>query len=93
MDIQKLRQIPDPAMLPSDHLKALWYDLKGEWDTAHRIVQAMTDIPAMWIHAYLHRKEPDEWNAKYWYRRTGKSFPGEMPYEAEAAVILAALEA
>ncbi len=28
-----------------------------------------------WIHAYLHRKEGDEWNAGYWYRRAGKPFP------------------
>jgi hypothetical protein len=42
----------------------------------------------MWIHAYLHRKEPDIWNAKYWYRRCGKPYPGDMGYEKEAAVIL-----
>jgi len=25
-----------------------------------------------WIHAYLHRKEGDQGNAAYWYRRAGK---------------------
>ena len=25
-----------------------------------------------WVHAYLHRKEGDLWNARYWYRRSGK---------------------
>jgi hypothetical protein len=54
-------------------------------------VQVMSDVNAMWIHAYLHRKEPDIWNAKYWYNRCGKPYPGEMTFEAEATVILAEL--
>ena len=92
MELKNLRYTSEPDALPSDHLRALWYDLNGDWDTAHRIVQAMSDVNAMWIHAYLHRKEPDIWNAKYWYSRCGKPYPGEMDFEAEAAVILVALE-
>ena len=42
-------------------LKALWYDAKGEWDTAHEIVQQIDDVTAARIHAYLHRKEGDDW--------------------------------
>ena len=91
MNLQTLRQTPDPKMLASDHQRALWYDLNDDWDTAHSIVQNMSDINAMWIHAYLHRKEPDIWNAKYWYNRCGKPFPGEIAYEDEAAVILGAI--
>jgi hypothetical protein len=91
MNLQSLRQTPDPKILASDHLRALWHDLNGDWDTAHSIVQAMSDTNAMWIHAYLHRKEPDIWNAKYWYNRCGKPYPGEIPYEDEAAVILGAI--
>lgn len=91
MNIQVLRTTPDPVSLPSDHLRALWYDLSGDWETAHSIVQRMSDVDAMWIHAYLHRKEPDIWNAKYWYQRCGKPYPGEIDYEEEAAVILTSL--
>jgi hypothetical protein len=91
MNLETLRQTPDPETLPSKHLRALWFDLNDDWDTAHRIVQAMSDINAMWIHAYLHRKEPDIWNAKYWYNRCDKAYPGEIDYDAEAAVILEAL--
>jgi len=29
---------------------------------------------AMAVHAYLHRKEGEEWNADYWYRRAGRSY-------------------
>ena len=91
MNLQTLRQTSDPDSLSSNHLRALWYDLNGDWDTAHNIVQVMADINAMWIHAYLHRKEPDIWNAKYWYNRCSRPYPGEMDFEAEASVILAAL--
>ena len=28
----------------------------------------------MAVHAYLHRKEGDEPNAGYWYRRAGREF-------------------
>ena len=87
MDIDTLRQTPDPKSLSTDHLRALWYDLNGDWNKAHSIVQVMSDVSAMWIHAYLHRKEPDIWNAKYWYNRCGKPFPGDIPYNTEAAVI------
>lgn len=44
--------------------------LVGEWDRAHRIVQEYNDPTACWIHAVLHKIEGDEWNSRYWYRRT-----------------------
>lgn len=88
MNINTLRKTPNPETLISAHLKALWYDLNGDWDTAHSIVQRMSDHHAMWIHAYLHRKEPDIWNAKYWYKRCGKPYPGEISFTVEAADIL-----
>ena len=56
-------------------LRALWYDAKGEWDTAHEIVQQLDDVMAARVHAYLHRKEGDDWNARYWHRRAGSAFP------------------
>ena len=91
MDIDTLQNTPDPASLGSAHLKALWYDLNDDWDTAHSIVQQMSDPHAMWIHAYLHRKEPDIWNAKYWYNRCGKPFPGDISFEVEAMDIISVL--
>ena len=91
MDLETLRKTPDPTSLPSDHLRALWYDLNGDWDTAHSIVQEMSDRHAMWIHAYLHRKEPDIWNAKYWYRRAAQPYPGDISFDREAEAILNSL--
>ncbi|VVM08325.1 hypothetical protein MAMC_02057 [Methylacidimicrobium cyclopophantes] len=53
-------------------LEALWHDRAGEWDRAHRIVQAQSDAASAWVHAYLHRREGDLGNARYWYARAGK---------------------
>lgn len=59
----------------SVYLKALWYDAKGNWKTAHSLVDELEDKDACWVHAYLHRKEGDISNAGYWYARAGKKRP------------------
>ena len=91
MDILQLKQYVSAADLPNEHYRALWLDFNGDWHGAHRVVQALADMHAMWIHAYLHRKEPDIENARYWYRNAGKPYPGDEPFETEAARILASL--
>ena len=60
-----------PASLPV-YLKALWYDGKGDWHTAHAQVDELEDPTGCWVHAYLHRKEGDIGNADYWYRKANK---------------------
>jgi len=50
-------------------LKALWHDAKGDWERAHAIAQDVEDRSGAWVHAYLHRKEGDLGNARYWYQR------------------------
>ena len=64
-----------PTENASVYVKALWYDAKGEWEKAHKLIQEIGDETASWIHAYLHRKEGDVGNADYWYRRAGKKRP------------------
>jgi hypothetical protein len=61
---------PPPALRGA--LLALWHDARGDWDMAHRVAQDVDDASGAWVHAYLHRKEGDESNAAYWYRRAGK---------------------
>lgn len=56
----------------SSALVALWHDAKGDWNAAHATAQDIEDATGAWLHAYLHRKEGDEGNAAYWYRRAGK---------------------
>ena len=53
-------------------LGGLWWDAKGDWTRAHESAQQDEGIHGSWVHAYLHRKEGDQDNAAYWYRRAGK---------------------
>ena len=69
--IESLSQTEPPATV-SIQLKSLWYDAKGDWHTAHDLINDLDDTTSAWVHAYLHRKEGDIGNAGYWYRRTGK---------------------
>ena len=59
----------------SVYLKSLWFDAKGDWDQAHALIDQLPGADAAWLHAYLHRKEGDIWNADYWYARAKKSRP------------------
>lgn len=67
----------------SPYLTALWHDKRGNWDAAHEIVQEIDDRDAALIHAYLHRKEGDESNARYWYGQAGKPFPSGQTLDEE----------
>jgi hypothetical protein len=64
-------ELPSPPVV-SDELKALWYDAKGDWEKAHDLISEKETKSFCLIHAYLHRKEGDIWNADYWYRRAGE---------------------
>ena len=72
--IASLDQAAPPEGI-SPYLKALWWDGKGNWQKAHDIIEHMEDDTAAWVHAYLHRKEGDRGNARYWYSRAGRSMP------------------
>lgn len=81
----------NPPGSTSDYLKALWYDGNGDWQKAHELIQDIEDKSAAWIHAYLHRKEGDIWNADYWYNRAGKKRPSVSLQEEWAAIVEAML--
>jgi len=78
-----------PPAQASVYLQALWYDAKGDWERAHELIQDVTDKKAAWIHAYLHRKEGDQWNADYWYRNAGRQRPA-LSLEEEWEQLVAA---
>jgi hypothetical protein len=61
---------PDSA-LPAP-LAALWWDARSDWARAHALVDELETKDGMAVHAYLHRKEGEEWNADYWYKRAGQ---------------------
>lgn len=71
-----------PAAL-SPYLTALWREKRGDWSAAHEIVQELNTATAAWIHAYLHRREGDESNARYWYRQADQAFPASQSLDEE----------
>lgn len=52
--------------------------LAGLWlyfsclDESHEVSQAVKSAEGAYWHAILHRREPDAWNAKYWFRQVGR---------------------
>lgn len=73
----------EPPSGISELLLALWYDARGDWESAHNIAQKKEGTREYdRLHAYLHRVEGDQWNAGYWYRRAGEAMP-ERPLKEE----------
>lgn len=71
-------------------LEALWWDGHGDWARSHSIAQDVKGSDAALVHAYLHRKEGDEWNAAYWYRQARRPVSND-PLEDEWREIVADL--
>jgi hypothetical protein len=85
MDVATFRQsltadAPPPGL--SLAVQALWWDAKGDWDRAHECAQEQDDAVGAAVHAYLHRKEGDLGNARYWYALAGTA-AASGPLEAE----------
>jgi hypothetical protein len=94
MTIEQFRaslQEPTPPAALSPLLSALWWDGKGNWDQAHEIAQSDEESQdAAWVHAYLHRKQGDTSNARYWYRRAAQPV-SEATFDAEWRQIVRSL--
>ena len=76
MEIAEFRESLKSAAPPeglSPALEGLWWDAKGDWTKAHESAQRDEGPDGSWVHAYLHRKEGDMSNAKYWYRRADRA--------------------
>ncbi len=78
-----------PTGLPA-LAEALWWEAHGKWERAHEIAQEVETLEGAWVHAYLHRREGDAANARYWYRRAGRPVSREA-FEQERRAIVAEL--
>ena len=56
---------------------------RGDWEKAHAIVQNDNSDMGCWAHGIVHMFEGDMGNARYWYRRAGRSFPREPDVSVE----------
>jgi hypothetical protein len=90
MTLDEFRRTQDPAALTGP-LLALWHDMRGDWDEAHRIAQDVDDDRGAWVHAYLHRKEGDLSNASYWYRRARRAVAAGSLQEEWQSIVTALL--
>lgn len=60
---------PDSGKQLLQALLLLWHD---HLDSAHAIAQSIEGPDGAFVHAILHRREPDYSNAAYWFRRVGR---------------------
>lgn len=73
-------------------LLALDNILANKWESAHEIAQSKEGNPAYdRVHALLHRIEGDQFNAKYWYNRTGVNMP-KCSFEQETKELISELK-
>jgi len=57
----------------------------GDWKSAHEIVQKDESTLAAWLHGIVHTLEGDLDNARYWYRKADRVFPGAAAVQDELA--------
>ncbi|WP_088891067.1 hypothetical protein [Leptolyngbya ohadii] len=67
--LRSIQEADQPPIALSIPLQALWYDRRAGWQRAHTFLGDETQPDHAWVHAYLHRREGDLDNARYWYRK------------------------
>jgi Tfp pilus assembly protein PilF len=72
--------------------RALAHLESRDWQAAHEIVQHDKSELAAWLHGIVHTIEGDLENARYWYRRIHRAFPGPEAVAAEIARARQALD-
>jgi len=73
---------PKPS---ADLARAVAHLEAHDWQAAHEIVQKDESDLAAWLHGIVHTLEGDLDNARYWYRRVRRAFPGPEAVDVEIA--------
>ena len=84
--MDKITARPDQRLI-----EALEHLARGAWQPAHAIVQENKSPEAAWLHGIVHTLEGDLENARHWYRKASRDFPGPAAVEAEIAAARALL--
>ena len=74
-------------------IEAIRHLENSEWEKAHVIVQDDDSTIASWLHGLVHVIEGDLENAKYWYRRAGRTFAEPFSLDNELAEAKQTLQA
>jgi hypothetical protein len=73
------------VMADRDLRRALDLLAAGDWQAAHIIVQEDGSALAAWLHGIVHTLEGDLDNARYWYGKAERAFPGRETVQDEIA--------
>lgn len=83
-NLARTLQLPPARADTLEALLLLWHD---HHEPAHALVQDLPDADAAFVHGILHRREPDDGNARYWFHRLG-NHPAMIPLAQAAAPLL-----
>lgn len=78
---------PD-ARAPQAALAGLWLYFSC-FDESHQIAQDLHSAEGAYWHGILHRQEPDNWNAKYWFRQVGRHPVHPQVLDAASGIVAA----
>jgi hypothetical protein len=70
---------------PTVLIRAIEHLEAGAWQAAHELVQQESSQLAAWLHGIADTLEGDLDNARYWYRKVGRPFPGREAVQQEIA--------
>ncbi len=69
--LSSLMSADSPSAEHGRLVRALLYLWHDHLDESHEISQSIASADGSFVHAMMHRREPDYWNSKYWWRRVG----------------------
>ena len=78
---------PDRAEAMSPELRALALDRAGRWQEAHDLADKAGTPETQRVHGYLHRKNGELSNARYWYEQLGETMLDGPPDEEWSALV------